>query len=211
LLGIACVLALWRIWKHSRADAIFFALVIFSAPMAGIIAGRYGVLFPRYFIFSAAWSLVLAGLCAGAAWDDGRRTRIAIVVLLTAFIVGHAIHINVLLRHGRGEYQAALRYIAEHTTTSEIKISSDHDNRNLMLIQYYASRNAPGRRVIYLTGNRTTPDNPEWLLVHRLDGLPAPDSRLYDDRGNVFALEKKFPHAPLSGWDWFVFRNVRPL
>ena len=78
-----------------------------------------------------------------------------------------------------------------------------------MVIQFYGPRVLPGRRILYYPGNRTTNERPEWLLVHRLDEAPPPDSRLYDDRGNEFQLEKTFPHAPLSGWDWYVFRNLK--
>jgi hypothetical protein len=203
------LLALGYMWRRARADAVFFGLIIFSAPATGLVAAPLGVLFPRYFIFSAAWLLLLVAYAIAISWNRRPALRNACIVGVALFAAGNSVHIVSLLRHGRGEYQAALRYIAEHTRTPDITICSDHDNRNFMLIDYYAARSAPGRRVIYVLGNRTSEVRPQWLLVHRLDGLPPPDATLYDDRGNTFKLEKKFPHAPLSGWDWFVFRNAR--
>jgi hypothetical protein len=209
LLALATLVALWRLWRRDRADSLFYAMLIFSAPVTGIVAARFAALFPRYFIFGTAWLLLLAGYAMAASWQRGPTFRKVSLAALLLFVLGNSVHTLRLLLNGRGEYQAALRYIADHTTAPDITICSDHDNRNFMLIDHYAARNAGGRRVIYFPGNRTHHTRPEWLLVHRLDGLSVPDTTLFDDRGNEFKFEKRFLHAPLSGWDWFVYRNVR--
>lgn len=208
LLAIATLFALWRMWRRARADSLFYAMIIFAAPVIGI-AAPFAVLFPRYFIFSTAWLLLLAGSVIAAIWPRAPAFRKVCIAGVALFLVGNSVHVLRLLRHGRGEYQDALRFIAAHTSAPDITICSDHDNRNFMLIDHYAARSAPGRRVVYFPGNRTTNERPQWLLVHRLDGLTNPDTTLFDDRGNEFKFEKRFLHAPLSGWDWFVFRNLR--
>ena len=208
LLILAAAVALWRLGRRSPEDATFHAVVIFSAPVLALLAARMAVLFPRYFIFGSAWSLLLVAYGAAVAWRRGGWMRPAAIAGLVLFGAGNFAHTRVLLRHGRGEYRAALRYIAEHTSTSDISLCSDHDNRNYMLIAYYVQRTIPGRRLLYFPGNGSAQGRPQWLLVHRLDGVPKPTSPLYDDRGNAYQFEKAFLHAPLAGWDWFVYRNT---
>lgn len=207
LIAIA-VFTLWRMWRRSPADAAFYGALILSAPVLALVAARLAVLFPRYFIFGCAWSLLLIAYGVAASWTRHRFIRVGCIGLIALCVAGNCVHTCVLLRHGRGEYQAALKYIAAQTTTPDISLCSDHDNRNYMLIAFYAPRAVPGRPLRYITGNGSPNSRPQWLFVHRLDGDARPDTPLYDDRGNTYQLEKVFLHAPLSGWDWFVYRNI---
>jgi hypothetical protein len=207
LLTAATVGALAWMWRErARPDAAFFATMIFSTPITVVISST--LLFPRYFLLGAAWLLLLLGMWLGRAWGRSRVTRFGALAFVAWFVIGNSVNTLALLRHGRGEYKAALKYIAEQTPTNEITICSDHDNRNFMLIEYFAPAAAPGRTIRYISAHQRAAQ-PQWLLVHRLDRAPAPDTPLYDDRGNVYQLARRFTHAPFSGWDWYVFRNVR--
>ena len=41
------------------------------------------------------------------------------------------------------------------------------------------------------------------LRVQRLDAL-------HDAEGHNYQLARVFPHAPLSGFEWYVYRNLDP-
>lgn len=195
------------VWRRDAALAVFYALVVFILPAIGPGLSGFSLLFPRYFIISAAAALLLVGYALTRIWVRGGGWRVASLVLLALFLGGNALHVVRLGRDGRGQYQAALRYLAERTPTEAISLCSDSDFRNGTLIRYYATAAGTGRRIRYYPGDRVPRAGTQWLIIHRLDGGVAPPEAVTDPWGNGYVLEKVFPHAPLSGWDWFVYRR----
>ena len=217
-LGVA-LLGLVLVWCRDRATAGFFAAGIFVAPALGLSSSRFVLLYPRYFIVSAALALVLAGYGLARVWFSeigpiGRMGRIGPMIsgfLLAAFVTGNAVHIARLLRDGRGQYQAALRYIAERTPAGAITVSSDSDFRNFMVMDYYKSAVGSGHQLQYFPTNQPPPEGLQWIFLHRLDETtPVPPDALHDAEGRNYQLVRVFPHAPLSGWEWYVYRNLDP-
>lgn len=209
-LGIVLA-ALVLLWRRDRALAGFFATAILIAPALGLVSSRFVLLYPRYFIVSAALALLLAGYLLARLWDAGRWARLVAVVVLAAFLVGNSVHAARLLRDGRGQYSAALRYLATQTPTPTITVASDSDFRNFGVVDYYASAVGPGHRLQYFPGNQLPPEGPQWILVHRLDDTtPVPGASLDIGDHWHFKLARVYPHAPLSGWEWYVYRNLDP-
>ena len=216
----AALFALGLIWRRDRAVFGFYLAAIFIAPALGLCSSRFVLLYPRYFIVSAALALllvsyVLARLCfsegMGLIGPMGRMGRMIGAVLLAGFLVGNGVHAARLLRDGRGQYQAALRYIAERTPTGTITVSSDSDFRNFGVMDYYKSAVGPGHTLQYCAGNQLPPDGPQWVFLHRLDdSVPPPADSLFIANAWHYQLVRVFPHAPLSGWEWFVYRNLDP-
>jgi len=214
------LLVLGLIWCRDRAIFGFYLTAIFIAPALGLCSSRFVLLYPRYFIVSAALALLLVGyalarLCfsggMGLIGPIGRIGRMTGGVLLAGFLVGNGMHAARLLRDGRGQYQAALRYIAERTPTSAITVSSDSDFRNFGVMEYYKSVVGPGHQLQYYPTNQLPPDGPQWIFLHRLDeSVPVPPDALQDAAGRNYRLVRVFPHAPLSGWEWYIYRNLDP-
>jgi hypothetical protein len=109
-------------------------------------------------------------------------------------------------RFGRGQYRAAIAFMAARTEGDVITVSSDHDFRNGMVLRYYATGLRGHGHVRYIEAADTA-GHPEWLLVHNLESPPkAPRCR------GDYALERVFPFYGLSGWNWIVYhrRSVVP-
>ena len=218
LVLVALVVALACILRRDRALAAFYLTAIFLAPALGVMASRFMLLYPRYFIMSAALALLAGsyGLARLWFWERigpmGRKRplgRTAAAVLLTAFLAGNGLHTARLLRDGRGQYQAALRYIAERTPTNEITVTSDSDFRNYGMMDYYRAAVGPAHTLRYFPGTQLPPDGPQWIFLHRLDeATPPPPAELEIAGSWRYRLERTFPHAPLSGWDWYVYGRV---
>jgi len=197
--------------EGNRAPAWFYATAIFVAPALGLGSGRFVLFYPRYFIVSAACALLLAGYALARLWTPRRAGRIAGLALVAAFLAGNGGHVARLIAYGRGQYQPALRYIAANTATAVITVSSDNDFRNLTVIDYYGAALGAGRKVTFYGSNGWPAGGPQWLFLHRLDGVAPPVADIFAANGLHFRLERRFPHAALSGWDWFVYRNVTLL
>ena len=213
----ATVCGLFLVWCRDRALHKFYLVGIFFAPVLGLVSSRFLLLYPRYFIVSAALGLLLAGYVWARLWFSrighigriGPLGRMAAALLLAAFLLGNGLQVGRLLRDGRGQYQAALRYIAERTPAGPITVSSDSDFRNFGVMDYYQSAVGPGHELRYFPTNQPPPEGPQWVFLHRLDqSTPVPPDALHDAAGRNYALARVFPHAPLSGWEWFVYRRI---
>ena len=216
----ATVFGLVLVWRRDRALAGFFATGIYLAPAIGLCSSRFVLLYPRYFIVSAALGLLLAGYGLARLWfcpEIGPRGRIgpmgrrAAALLPAAFLLGNGLHVGWLLRDGRGQYQAALRYIAARTPAGVITVSSDSDFRNFGVLDYYQAAVGPSHQLHYFPTNQPPLEGPQWVFLHRLDAhTPVPPESLHDPAGHNYTLVRIFPHAPLSGWEWYVYRNGDP-
>ena len=211
LLIAAVIFALAMQWRRSPAIACFHAMAMVLFPAAALAFSPFVYLFPRYFILSAASALLLVGYLGARMWNAGRIARMLLLFTTSLIVIGNAVHTSQLLRHGRGEYKSALRYIAERTPAGPITISSDNDGRNVLLVYHHAPGAIQPRSMEYLPLTRRPAEGAQWLLVHRLEHDPVPGAEMLDERGNPYRLEKAFAHAPLSGWDWYVYRNIRLL
>ena len=206
LLGVAAV-ALALIWRRDWTLGVFYGLAAFILPAVGPALGRFSLLFPRYFIVSAVLVLLLAGYVLARLWARGGPWRWVALGLVVLFLAGNALHTRRLGRDGRGQYQAALRHLVERTPTPVVSVCSDSDFRNGPLIGYHAAAIGLGRRIRYYPADRVPRAGTQWLIIHRLDGGEVPPGAVGDPRGNRYELEQVFPHAPLSGWDWYVYRR----
>jgi hypothetical protein len=208
VLLLAGLAPLGLLWRRDRALAVFYALAVFITPVFGLLSGAEPVLFPRYFIMSVAGEFILAGYLL-ARLASLRRGAPAVASLLGLFVLGNAVHVGRLLRYGRGQSQAALRYVVAQTPTPLVTVSTDFSEfRNFMVISHYAAAAGPDRSLRYLPLRHWPTFGPQWLFVERLDHEPPAPPHLSGPAGTDFRLERVFPHAALSGWDWFVYRNT---
>ena len=205
------IVALMSLWRRSRALTCFYFIGMIAFPAVALSFTPFIYLFPRYFILSAALALLLIGYLGALSWNAGRFARLTTIVVTSLVIAGNLMPTVQLLRHGRGEYKAALRYVAAHTPGGQITVSSDHDGRNVLLILHHGPLAIHSRALEYIPRNELPAEGAQWVLVHRLDHADIPPVELLDDRGNPYRLEKIFLHAPLSGWDWYVYRSLRLL
>jgi hypothetical protein len=206
MLGVAAV-ALALIWRRDRALVVFYGFAAFVLPAVGPAFGRFTLLFPRYFIVSAVLVLLLAGHVLARLWARGGVWRWVTLALVGLFLAGNMQHTYRLGRDGRGQYQAALRLMTEQTPAPVGSVCSDSDFRNGPLIGYHAAAIGLGRKIRYHPADRVPRAGTQWLIIHRLDGGEVPPESVGDQRGNRYELVKVFPHAPLSGWDWYLYQR----
>ena len=185
---------------------IFYAVVI-VAPL-GLIAILLPVpLSVRYFMVSVAASLVLLSSGCAALLHRGIAGRGIGLMLLAIFVVGNAVNTCNLLRFGRGQYLAALRFIETHSRDREAVITSDHDFRNAMLVNYYKRYLDRPDSVRYANGATLNDKGAEWLILHRFDLTERPD-RVTDVYGNLYQLVRIYRYSDISGWNWLLYHNL---
>src|SRR5438552_5687563 len=201
--GIAALLAVAAIYvvlvylMFEGDDRWIFYAVVIVAPL-GLIAILLPVpLSVRYFIITVATSLVLLSSGYAALLRRGVAGRGIGLTLLAVFVAGNAVNTGNLLRFGRGQYLAALRYMEKNSDGREVVITSDHDFRNGMLVNYYKRYLARADSIRYANGVTLNEQGAEWLILHCFELTKGP-ARVTDDDGNSYQLVSIHRYSDLS-------------
>ena len=212
LLGVLALIgAAWEtvgLYRAREARWAFFATVIFAIPSFVSLVASPEYLVSRYFLVSAPFLLVLAGEWLARVSALGKVGLLAWALTLVAFPVGGAALWGPLLRDGRGHYTSAVAYVAAATVEPVVRIASDHDLRNGLLLAYFGHGLAPGRRLEYVQQDEWSTRSFEWFIVHRTADEDPPSPVLALPSGR-FLMATRFDYAGLSGWNWFVYRKER--
>jgi hypothetical protein len=216
LLAVASIYVVLIYLMFERDDHWIFYAVVIIVPL-GLIAILLPVpLSVRYFMVSVAASLVLLSSGCAALLRRGVAGRCIGLALLAVFVAGNAVNTSNLLRFGRGQYLAALRFMEKKSDGREVVITSDHDFRNAMLVNYYKryldrpdSTRYVDRATLdeqYIRTNRRSL-GAEWLIFHRFDLRERPE-RLTEIYGNNYKLVSIYRYSDLSGWNWLLYHNL---
>ena len=207
LLAVASIYVVLVYFMFERDDRWIFYAVVIVAPL-GLIAILLPVpLSVRYFMISVATSLLLLAAGWAALLRRGVAGHGMGLTLLAVFAVGNAVNTGNLLRFGRGEYLAALRFIEKNSDGREVVITSDHDFRNAMLVNYYKRHLARPDSIRYANGPTLNEGGADWVILHRFELTGRPD-RVADGYGNAYQLVKIYRYSYNSGWDWLLYHNL---
>jgi hypothetical protein len=192
------------LWTEKSTDWIFYLTVLILAPVLFVAIGKPEFLAIRYFLGSVVFFLILLSRLLAEFFRGPVGHKVLAGFLVMLFLAGNGWHTARLLRLGRGDYLAAVRYMAENTPGDTVDVSSDHDFRNGGMVSFYA-KYVPGKRIRYSNGSEfgATP----WKILHRQDKDDAPGEWIKDGMGNTYRLAREYSYAGLSGYRWFVYRR----
>jgi hypothetical protein len=210
LLAVASIYAVLVYLMFKRDDRWIFYAVVILVPLGFLPVLLPVALSVRYFIISVAASLALLAsgyavlLRRGVGWRDMALT------LLAVFIAGNAVSTVNLLRFGRGQYLSALRFIEKNSDGREMVITSDHDFRNGMLVNYYKRYLARPASIRYANEGTLNEGGSDWLILHRFE-LTGWRDQVTDEYGNAYQLVKIYRYSDNSGWNWLLYHNLNRL
>jgi len=207
LLAVASIYVVLAYLMFERDDRWIFYAVVIVAPL-GLIAILLPVpLSVRYFMISVAASLVLLSSGYAALLRRSVAGCGIALTLLAVFVAGNAVNTGNLLRFGRGQYLAALRFMEKNSDGREVVITSDHDFRNGMLVNYYKRYLARADSVHYANGSTLNEAGADWLILDRFE-LTKQADRVSDSYGNSYQLVTIYRYSDLSGWNWLLYHNL---
>jgi hypothetical protein len=205
----ATIAGLRSLAAAGREEWVGYLVAAFAAPAALLLVTRPETLPVRWFVLPVAFAyLAAAAWLARTLGAPERMRRAAALVAVAAFAAGNAYRIVLLARDGRGDYRAAVRFLAEHEPAAEIRIGSDHDFRNRLLLQYYGVELPPGRTLVYVPGIRKLASWPPWVLAHRYGAQPDAEPELMDPGGHRYERVAAWPASDLSGFRWTLYRRA---
>jgi hypothetical protein len=219
---VAVVGSLYVLWRENDQQWKILAFCV-ALPLVAAIVTQTPFLFVRYFLIAIVFAQLL---CAyGLAWlyRRGRFGKCVSVSLLALFVLANLFHLGDLCRLRRGNYLAALEFIANQDSSEIITIGSNHDHGTSILIDFYRQRLRQPRQIQYRRvadwasdsdrpphagPPNTSVRHPNWLILHHdpTDG-PADYQKKYVIHGQTYNLSRMFDTAILSGWQWFCYRR----
>jgi hypothetical protein len=195
---------LW--WQRQKRDEwIFLAVVIFVSPAVSYWILRPEVFFVRYFLLCSVFGWIALAAPLASALARGGRWRIAAGAMLAAVLLGNGSLIVRFYQHGRGDYLATVRFIAESARSRLPTVGSDHRFRNNNLIRFYNRYLPADRRLVYTEQD----EGPDWLLLHRIGPLGRFAKELERDEYR-YELVRVAAYSDLSGWHWLLYQRQRP-
>jgi hypothetical protein len=193
-----------ELYRHRDDQWLFFLMICLVAP-AALLVVRPRYLYFRYLIVCFPFFYLLLSYLIGRISQRRWIAPLAIAILVS----GHVGRDYALIRLGRGQYRAALAHIAASTSSDVLRVGSDDDVANGIVLKFYARYLPATKTLRYIPIDAAASEPPEWFLLHtqRVDEQPAPGLVL---RGaGTYRFVARYPFGGISGWQWFLFRRLQ--
>jgi hypothetical protein len=130
-------------------------------------------------------------------------------LLCVGIVLGNLARVSDFLTWGRGSYRVALERALAGTPSGPVRIGSDHDFRNGMLIAYHQQRVPGGERIEYLPREAWTAEEPAWFVQQMpLFQVAFADHVRIRPGGAAYTLEEILPTSGVSGSGWLLYRRA---
>lgn len=211
----AAALAIWdarRLWVEGSDEGLFFVAVIFGPPIF-VAALAPPWLFPRYFLMSLLFLLLVAARTLAQLWQRpvwGKPLVAAIVVL---FLGGNLRFIVPFSRDGRGSASHAVADMIGAASTPEVLVTSRSvDIRSTLPIAFYERKLGLGDRIRYvpweqLARSGASRNRIDWVIDQSEARVPAPDRQITLPTGDLYVLRRTYPANGPSGIYWFLYQR----
>ncbi|UCD65303.1 MAG: hypothetical protein JSW69_04525 [Deltaproteobacteria bacterium] len=204
---LSSVTAIISLYKSRDHLWIFFTGILFIVPALLILVTKPSYLYFRYFIICFPFYYLLLSYLFGRIYQAKLKSgTYAVVLIVTTLMVGHTFKILPLLKYGRGNYTNAMKYMLQNSTGQTVRIGSDHDFRNGMLLKYYSRFAPPERQIHFINKDNIVTQKPDWLITHNQDLTYNPPEQIIINNSLIYEFRKKFSYSGVSGWNWFIYK-----
>jgi len=190
-------------WQEEEDRAFFYLLMIFILPLLGLLIFEPRVIFIRYFLLSLLFCYFLLASFFSRVWKISFGGKVLLSLFLFFFFYGNLDYHKRFLKYGRGDYEGALRYMAEHSQQDTISYDSDHVFRNETLVDYYRAALDIDRN--FVSYNARSEGQPDWYLAHSQDYYNIPAQNILYKEEYQYKLKAVFPYTAFSGWSWYLY------
>lgn len=183
-------------------------LVMLLVPAVPLAAGLHQqFIYPRFFLGEVLYLLLAVAQLGARAWRHGGAPRLVCCGVLAAISLGNLFGLALLVRDGRGQPGAAVRYMSAHSHAPRIVVASDHAFRHGITLDYYTRLLAPGQSFQLLVAAPWPAQGPEWILRQDVSRTWQAAPALHDAEGRDYRLEAFYPHAGLSGFSLALYHR----
>lgn len=182
---------------------LLFAVIVVLFPLGGILIERQPYVLPRYFLVAAPFAqMLVAGVWIGL-WRNGGGHRVALGLLLAAFIGGNVGLLQNFLRDGRGHYADAIAAMAAESAGA-VRVAGHPGFSVGTMFRYHIVRLGLNARFRFVDSSDENAAPADWFILGYLAARSAPPEQAR--AGTVYDLLAVYPHWGLSGDTWAVYR-----
>jgi len=210
--GVLCLMAVlvaggYTLYRDRDEQWLFFCFVLVVAPMLMVIVARPKYLYVRYFVVCFPFFYLLLSYLLCHLYRSLKNLARWLVVAAVFLLLAGQIHRLVsLLELGRGNYRAALTRILENSPEGIVRIGSDHDFRNRLLVDFYAPSLTKSHTLRYIPQNDWHREPPDWILTHSGEVSYEPPQDITVPGVGVYHFFAAYRFSGVSGWNWFLYR-----
>jgi hypothetical protein len=213
-LGVLCVIAVlvagsYTLYRNRDEQWLFFCFVLLVAPMLMLIFARPELVYVRYFILCFPFFYLLLSYLLCHGYRVSKTVRAGVIAAVLLMVSGQTHKLVSLLELGRGSYRAALTRIIENSPEGVVRIGSDHDFRNRMLVDFYAPSLARSSTLRYIPQTDWHHEPPDWILTHSGEASYQPPPDIVVPGVGAYHFFAAYKFSGLSGWNWFLYRGTR--
>ena len=213
-LGVLCLMAVlvagsYTLYRNRNEQWLFFCFVLVVAPMLMLVFARPELLYVRYFILCFPFFYLLLSYLLCHGYRVSKTVRAGVIAAVLLMLTGQIYKLVSLFELGRGSYRAALTRILENSPEGVVRIGSDHDFRNRLLVDFYASSLARSHRIRYIPHTEWHREPPDWILTHSGEVSYQPPPDITVSGVGVYHFFAAYRFFGLSGWNWFLYRGTQ--
>ena len=192
-----------RVWS-------FVIPILVLPPVVIIFVLRPTIYYFRYLVVTFPFFYLLLSSLLGRLYRSSGKYSYIPLIILCVYFIGQTQYLLPLLRDGRGNYQAILREISEKSEGNDLKVGSDHDFRNRMLLSFY-QRFLPSQQTLqYIEQSRWNVEPPEWIITHSTSASFEPDPFISISVYRVYKLARSERFSGNSGFCWSLYHRIDP-
>ncbi len=212
IVAAVCVVSLiavgtWGLRRGGHDEWAFFPLVLVIVPGVFLAVSQSSYLHVRYFVVSFPFFYLLLAhvftTCRRASAKTAALAVCTVIVLMTS----HLGRVRALIVEGRGHYRQAITDIVNTASDPVVRIASDHDFRNQMVLAFYARFLPPAYSIRYVVHSHWGEETPDWYITHSQDLGYRPPDEVTLPRIGTYSLFGNYPYSGISGWSWSVYRR----
>lgn len=205
---IACVLLaeIVRLKRSANALWVFFAAVIFFVPVCTVVLLEPRVFYVRYFFLPSGFALFLIASFLARLWLDNLQGRALCVFFCLLLLGGNYLHLERLIKFGRGGYLQAFNYIHAHSSGTVREITTNQSFRAQLIWEYHSKFHADLHALRIKHENFSAPASASWHILQQEDLKYSAARELTSPAGRNYTLQAAFPFSGLSGAAWYLYK-----
>jgi hypothetical protein len=184
--------------------------VLVLPPIVIIFTTRPTVYYFRYLVVTYPFFYLMLSHIFGKLYRKSNRYSYVAIILICLYLIGQMQQLWPLFKYGRGNYQAILREVSNNSSGNVLRIGSDHDFRNKMLLSFYQRFMPPYQSLHYIDQKLWNIDSPEWIILHKADRSFKPEPFISISDQQTYKLTKVERSVGESGFSWFLYHTTKP-
>lgn len=197
--------------RRTPEVAVFFLCVTVLCPVGLVIVRASDAVYPRHFLLSGMFLLLLASLVVAELWRAGKFRRGVALLVVVAYLAVNARNIGLLFEHGRGSVANCVQQMAAAGPADRpIAVAADQDFRAMNMLQFFGPIALGGKSISYFKKENWPREGVDFVIFHGESYEPPvnPGATVNDRFGHSYRLVGTFQAAPLAGIHLFLYQRT---